>query len=54
MLSMKRAAWLVLQALGPVGVLAGTAPARGLFALIGMFCSALLVWVTIAPLRYGE
>ena len=43
--------WLVLQALGPTGALASAGAIRWVFALVGLFCGVLLVWITFSPLR---
>lgn len=43
--------WLVLRALGPGGALASAGALRWVFAAVGVFCGALLVWITFCPLR---
>ena len=43
--------WLVVRALGPNGALASAGAMRWVFALVGLFCGALLVWITFSPLR---
>ena len=44
-------AWLVFRTLGPEGALAGAGAMRWVFALVGLFCGVLLVWITFAPLQ---
>jgi manganese transport protein len=43
--------WLVLQALGPDGALASAGAIRWVFAVVGLFCGLLLLWITFTPLR---
>jgi manganese transport protein len=43
--------WLVVRALGPDGALESAGAIRWVFAAVGLFCGALLIWITFSPLR---
>jgi manganese transport protein len=44
-------AWLVMRAFAPTGVFAGVGLGQYLVGLIALLCTALLAWVTFAPLK---
>jgi len=42
-------AWLVVQALEPIGALASSGGGRIVWSLVALFCGVLLVWIAFSP-----